>query len=60
VDGGSRGGHDGTVVRQLERRSPSEFPRSSAVRVLPWQGQFVTIYNLKTGEEQARLFVASK
>jgi outer membrane protein assembly factor BamB len=48
--------HEGTVVRQLE--TPVAVGSPAVVgpfAFLPWQGQYVTIYNLQTGEEDARL-----
>ena len=48
--------HDGTVVRQLETAVAVGVPAVvGPFAFLPWQGQFVTIYNLQTGEEEARL-----
>src|SRR5262249_40157223 len=48
--------HGGTVVRQLETRVTVGRPAVVGHYVfLPWQGQFVTVYNLQSGEEEARL-----
>ena len=48
--------HEGTVVRQLE--TPVTVGTPGVVghyAFLPWQGQYVTVYNLQSGEEEARL-----
>jgi hypothetical protein len=48
--------HDGTVVRQLETSVEVGVPAvAGSFAFLPWQGQYVTIYNTDLGEEQARI-----
>jgi outer membrane protein assembly factor BamB len=48
--------HDGTVVRQLETPVSVGVPTVvGPFLFLPWQGQFVTIYDMQSGEERARL-----
>jgi outer membrane protein assembly factor BamB len=48
--------HDGTVVRQLESAVSVGVPAvAGPFLFLPWQGQFVTIYDMQSGEERARL-----
>src|SRR5204863_4999928 len=49
-------GHDGIVVRQLETAVTVGAPAVSGNYLfLPWQGQFVTIYDLRSGDEAARI-----
>jgi outer membrane protein assembly factor BamB len=48
--------HEGTVVRQLETSVAVGVPDVVGPMVfLPWQGQYVTIYDTQAGEERARL-----
>jgi outer membrane protein assembly factor BamB len=48
--------HDGTVVRQLETSVAVGVPAVvGPYAFFPWQGQYVTIYDLQSGEERARL-----
>jgi outer membrane protein assembly factor BamB len=48
--------HDGTVVRQLEAKPEVGVPAIVGhYAFFPWQGQYVTIYDLSSGEEVARL-----
>jgi outer membrane protein assembly factor BamB len=48
--------HDGTVVRQLETAVAVGVPAVvGPFLFLPWQGQYVTVYDVQTGEERARL-----
>ena len=48
--------HDGTVVRQIEAPPVVGVPAVvGSYAFLPWQGQYVTIYDLGRAEEQARL-----
>jgi outer membrane protein assembly factor BamB len=48
--------HDGIVVRQLETPVTVGMPGVVGnYAFLPWQGQYVTVYNLQSGEEEARL-----
>jgi outer membrane protein assembly factor BamB len=48
--------HDGTVLRQLEASPAVGIPAVVGnYAFFPWQGQYVTIYNVATGSEEARL-----
>jgi outer membrane protein assembly factor BamB len=48
--------HDGTVLRQLEARPKVGIPAVvGPYAFFPWQNQYVTIYNISTGTEEARL-----
>jgi outer membrane protein assembly factor BamB len=48
--------HDGTVLRQLETRPAIGVPAVvGTYAFFPWQNQYVTIYNLSSGVEEARL-----
>jgi outer membrane protein assembly factor BamB len=48
--------HDGTVVRQLETGVAVGVPAVTGPFVfLPWQGQYVTIYDTQSGNESARM-----
>ncbi len=48
--------HDGTVLRQLEASPAIGIPAVVGdYAFFPWQGQYVTIYNIATGAEEARL-----
>jgi len=50
--------HDGTVVRQLEAEPRVGIPAVvGPYAFFPWQNQYVTIYNLSSGEEEARVLV---
>ena len=47
--------HDGQVVRQIEDAATIGVPAVvDGYAFLPWQGQYVTAYDLHTGEERAR------
>ena len=47
--------HDGSVVRQLETPTAVGVPAVvGPYAFLPWQGQYVTVYDLSSGEEVAR------
>jgi outer membrane protein assembly factor BamB len=48
--------HDGNVIRQLEAQPRVGIPAVvGSYAFFPWQSQYVTIYNLTTGTEEARL-----
>jgi outer membrane protein assembly factor BamB len=48
--------HDGNVVRQLEAQPRVGIPAVvGSYAFFPWQSQYVTVYNLTTGTEEARL-----
>ncbi|MEP7125372.1 MAG: PQQ-binding-like beta-propeller repeat protein [Byssovorax sp.] len=52
--------HDGRVVRQLEDAASIGVPAVvDGYAFLPWQGQYVTIYDLHAGEEKARALFRS-
>ena len=52
--------HDGQVVRQLEDTATIGIPAVvDGYAFLPWQGQYVTIYDLHAGEEKARALFRS-
>lgn len=52
--------HDGQVVRQLEDPTPIGVPAVvDGFAFLPWQGQYVSIYDLVHGEETARVLLRS-
>jgi outer membrane protein assembly factor BamB len=47
--------HEGQVIRQLEDAASIGVPAVvDGYAFLPWQGQYVTIYDLHAGEEKAR------
>jgi outer membrane protein assembly factor BamB len=52
--------HEGQVVRQLEDSASIGVPAVvDGYAFLPWQGQYVTIYDLHAGEEKARALFRS-
>jgi len=52
--------HDGQVVRQIEDTATIGVPAViDSYAFLPWQGQYVTAYDLHTGEERARALFRS-
>ena len=52
--------HDGQVVRQLEDSAAIGVPAVvDGYAFLPWQGQYVTVYDLHAGEEKARALFRS-
>src|SRR6185503_11305544 len=49
-------GHEGNVVRQIEDEAAIGVPTViDGYAFLPWEGQYVTIYDLHTGDEKVRL-----
>jgi outer membrane protein assembly factor BamB len=51
---------DGQVVRQIEDETAIGVPAVvDGVAFLPWQGQYVTAYDLHDGEERARVLLRS-
>jgi outer membrane protein assembly factor BamB len=53
-------GHDGQVVRQIEDAATIGVPAVvDGYAFLPWQGQYVTLYDLSAGEERARVLLRS-
>lgn len=52
--------HEGQVVRQIEDAANIGIPAvADGYAFLPWQGQYVTIYDLHAGEEKARALFRS-
>ncbi len=52
--------HDGQVVRQIEDSAAIGVPAViDGYAFLPWQGRYVTAYDLHTGEERARALFRS-
>jgi outer membrane protein assembly factor BamB len=52
--------HEGQVIRQLEDAASIGVPAVvDGYAFLPWQGQYVTIYDLHAGEERARALFRS-
>lgn len=49
-------GHDGVVIRQIEDQAAIGVPAVVGTwAFLPWQGQYVTVYDLLQGKETARV-----
>lgn len=53
-------GHEGNVIRQIEDEAEIGIPAViDGYAFLPWQGQYVTVYDLGEGEEKARILLRS-
>ena len=53
-------GHEGQVVRQIEDTAAIGVPAVvDGYAFLPWQGQYVTVYDLQAGEERVRVLLRS-
>jgi len=53
--------HDGQVIRQLEDDEAIGVPAvAGRYAFLPWQGQYVTVFDLLTGEEVARALLRTE
>ena len=54
-------GHDGVVVRQIEDDAAIGVPAViDTYAFLPWQGQYVTVYDLLQGRETARVLLRTQ
>ncbi len=53
--------HDGNVLRQIEDTSSIGVPSViDGFAFLPWQGQYVTVYDIAAGEEKGRALLRSQ
>lgn len=53
--------HDGEVIRQIEDRQAIGAPAiAGRYAFLPWQGQYVTVFDLQSGEEVARALLRTE